>query len=201
MKKTIIFVLFLFLTVSLSACSVSKNENTENSVSNFKDISKPDFESPEEDPDLRGLVKSITGNEIVVLKLNTEESKRETTDKNEDKPELDEDKAEAFSLGTDNERSVPGSGGGGGMRGGPEGMANSGQRDSLTSMLEKFSGGEESVLIPVGIKMLKSSDSEDVKERTMVEASLEDITSEKMITVWLNKSIEDRNVAEFVLIN
>jgi hypothetical protein len=101
---------------------------------------------------------------------------------------------------------VGGAGGPGGMPGGPGGMpggpGETGTTDRATQMaaLKAMSTGEETIIIPVGIKMMKSSSTGE-KKMEMVEASLTDITADKMITIWLNTSVSDKKVAEFVLIN
>ena len=48
--------------------------------------------------------------------------------------------------------------------------------------------------------MLKASD-EGGRNPEMLEASLSDINTDASITVWLNTSITDSKVAEFVIIN
>ena len=61
-------------------------------------------------------------------------------------------------------------------------------------------GGEEVVVtVPVGIQMLKADDTEEGSP-DMIEATLSDIEKNKMITLWLNDSVSDRAVAEFVMI-
>jgi hypothetical protein len=83
--------------------------------------------------------------------------------------------------------------------GGPGGAQDENSRATMLAELKKISTGEEKVIIPVGIKMLKSS--ANGTKREMVEANLSDITNDKMITIWLNQSVTDKKVAEFVLIN
>lgn len=192
MKKTLIFVLFLSLPFLLSACSLNNDNNNENLVN--EDFKKPDFGQPEEDPDIRGMVKSITGNQVTVLKINSEmRNNRENIASSSKKNEEGE---ETFSLNGNMPTSGPGGGmPGGGMR---AGFAEGGEREDLMASLSEISEGEETIIIPIGIQMLKFSEQ---KERVAVEANLEDISTEKMLTIWLDDTIEDRNVAKFVLIN
>jgi hypothetical protein len=75
--------------------------------------------------------------------------------------------------------------------------------DAQAQMLERIKAmavEEETVLIPVGIQMLRPDISVDAEKNTVLEASLEDIEKDIMLQVWLNKDITDRKVAEFVLI-
>ena len=77
-----------------------------------------------------------------------------------------------------------------------------------------MSTGEEKIIIPVGIKMMKSSSNASTGKREMVEATLADITTDKTLMIWLNANIaasttatgtstatSDRKIADFVLIN
>lgn len=163
---------------------------------------RPDFGQPKEEPDVRGLVSSITGNEVMILKMERPEFDRE---------QAEDDVAEEDNEGGEGEQTRTFGVGGGmsGMGGGPgRGMGRSDEggemdKEASAQMLERMkemSSGEETVLIPVGIQMLKPDTSADGKQPAMIEATLEDITANKMIQVWLDDSVTDRQVAEFVLI-
>jgi hypothetical protein len=160
---------------------------------------RPDFGQPDRAADVRGLVKSIVGNEVDVLKVDMPgRQASSTTATGTDKI----DKGASVSLTATG--APTGGRGGMGFAGGPGGPSGAGEQtaDSRAKMLEALkamSSGEEKVVIPVGIKMLKSSSENGSRE--MVEANLSDITADKMITVWLNQSVTDKKVAEFVLIN
>jgi methyl coenzyme M reductase subunit C len=71
-------------------------------------------------------------------------------------------------------------------------------RATLMAQMKAMSTGEETITIPVGIKMLKAGTD---NPRSMVEANISDVTADKMITVWLDSSVTDKKVASFVLIN
>ncbi|QQG52960.1 MAG: hypothetical protein HY931_01860 [Candidatus Falkowbacteria bacterium] len=211
MKKKLAFssVLLLFLFV-LTACGQTNKDNSQTSTTTDKSNAalnpsrnnRPDFGQPDRASDIRGLVKSILGNEVNVLKVempNRQASSTEATN-----TENNNTKKEAgVSLTT---TGVPAGGGAGmgmgmGMGGGPGGAGGQ-TADSRAQMLETLkamSSGEEKVIIPVGIKMLKFSSENGSRE--MIEANLSDITADKMITIWLNQSVTDKKVAEFVLIN
>ena len=62
-----------------------------------------------------------------------------------------------------------------------------------------MSAGEEKIIIPVGIKMLKKDNEKE--DEKMVEATLDDISRDKMLMIWIDKDITDKNVANFVIIN
>ena len=85
-------------------------------------------------------------------------------------------------------------------RGGFGGSRPDMDEDMQAQMLERMkemASGEEKVLIPVGIQMLKPEEGSDP---TMIEATLEDIKANTMLQIWLDKSVTDRNVARFVLV-
>lgn len=183
MKKSLIFALLLM--VSLTGCSMTNNESADGATNESNSRrNMPDFERPEEEPSLSGLVQNIVGNEVSILEVD-----RGNRDMSAGSDEDQDDSAPVATLGT---------GTGGGM--GPGAGMNGGQRpdmdeDQRLEMLKSMATGEKKVIIPVGIKMLKNEDGE------MVEASLLDVSANSMLMIWLNDDIEDRNVAEFVIIN
>lgn len=161
---------------------------------------RPDFGQPQKPAEIRGIVKSIVGNEVTVLKVDMGSRRASSTPSTGS--ESSSTKATSFSLngGGANRRM---NGGGFGGPGGPEGQGgqNSGTREQMLAKLKELSTGEEVVTIPVGIKMMKPDTSSATGQRQMIEASLTDITADKMITIWLNDAVKDKKVADFVLIN
>ena len=206
MKKTLLSTALLAsLSLVLTGCgsqvinnpvSSSTNQSNENSqASNRSNRSMPDFGQPKTDPDVRGIIKTITGNEVVVLKIDMQRRSATSTDATGTTARAEAPKA-SLSLGG----SIPAGGPGGGMGGRPGGEgASETDRAEMLKRLKEMSTGEEKVIVPVGIKMLKSSNLNGKRE--MVEATLADLTTDKNITIWMNKGVTDRKVAEFVLIN
>jgi hypothetical protein len=186
-KNKIIFASIFLLSASLlSGCGSSNNDQKNAEVSR-----EPDFEQPERQPDVMGIVKSVTGNEVTILKL--------------DISKLGERGGSGEEEATgDTEKITPSlsSGGMGGMGGG---MGRS--RDTSVSdedrieMMKSRTVGEMTILIPVGIQMLTpGSDEINESERSIAEATFDEIKQDKMVNIWLNKDVTDRNVAEFVFI-
>jgi len=172
-----ILVVSLMLVLTLSGCAEqNKNKQTENSgaPTNRRVV---DFERPESKADTSGIVKTIIGNEITILKIEKPERSG-----NENAENIDDGKK-------------PASGTRSGMGMGGRMKTISSNEDDRLEMLKKMSVGEEKVIIPVGIRMLKREDDK------MVEATLSDISSNKMLTIWLDKKITDRKIANFVVIN
>lgn len=178
MKKSIVFgLLFIFI---LAGCAKQSGgeENKDSAIIAGKDGGRLiDFEKPEERPDVSGIVKTIVGNEVTILKINRP---GESGDKSGD----------GIETGTKEASSRFGSGAMG--MGGRMKMLSG--DDEVLEALKRMSSGEEKIIIPVGIKMLKN-DGEEI-----VEANLSDIKKDSILTVWNNKDISDRNVAVFVLI-
>jgi len=85
---------------------------------------------------------------------------------------------------------------GGGM-GGPGMEGSDTTRADMLAKLKEMSTGEETIVIPVGIKMMKFDTTTGSREP--VEATLADITADKSITVWTSPIAT--STAEFVLIN
>lgn len=192
MKKVLVFSLLMIIV--LSGCS-QKNDNSsqaegksqEVNSENIKRPGVPDFERPEEEPSLRGLVKAVVGNEVTILELAMPDRDKVMDGEGDADNNQVEEKAPTATFGT-----------GTGMRSG-RGMGG-GDRDNVDEdarleMMKSMATGEAKVIIPVGIKMLKNEDGE------MVNATLTDVSSNKILMIWLNKNIEDKNIAEFVIIN
>ena len=207
-RKIAIFSASLALLFVLSACGTSV-ANTKNNAQPGQQDSQgnpsgrgrntPDYGQPKRTADVRGVVKSIIGNEATVLKMDIPSGERNASSTPSG---TSSSTRPAISLtGTGN---VPSGGtrGGGNFRG-PGGAGEGGTTDraAMLAELKKMSTGEEKVIIPVCIQMLKSSVDTTTKKRSMIEATLEDITADKMITIWLNASVTDKKVAEFILIN
>jgi len=196
-KSLILLVMFSFV---LSGClgnnSGNSNEDNPSTGSGRSGKEIKSFEQPQNTPDIAGLVKSIMGNEVTILKIEMDNQNRGLSgDIDSKEPPEESEGTKTLSLtGT-------------GTMGGPGGgrMMAEGQRpqeldeDSRSAMLERMkemSSGEEAVLIPVGIQMLKTNQ----ETREAVNADLTDVTVDSMISIWLNKEVTDRKIAEFVLI-
>jgi len=193
MKKvffvSLLLLAFAFLT---SACSRPTTLNSPGSQNNKQsDPRRPDFGQPEREPDIRGLVKSISGNEVTILKVDLRggfRSGTSTSDRATSSP--------SASLVPSSQE----------PRGGFEfrnnrNQSNGNQRTDMLAKMKEMSTGEEKITIPVGIRMLKPESGSIGKERKVVEASLSDISADKVITVWFNEGLSDSKIAEFVLIN
>lgn len=190
MPKFFLLISLLFLTITLSACGSSSSTDAINSSNTNISRNRPDFGQPESKPDISGIVKSITGNEVTVLKI-------ERTGLNRISSSSEESVKKVPSVSLGGSATNSGRGMGGGFR--PEGVGSENQ-DAMLARLKEMSTGEETFIIPVGSQMLKNA-GDDAKNREMIEATISDVTVNKMITVWLNSGISDRKVASFVIIN
>lgn len=195
MKKAFLTPLLLLTIILLvSACSRGENSGTvTNPVGVKRDLRRPDFGQPDKEPDIRGLVKSITGNEVTILKVDLRGGFKQGTST------LDRAPSSSPSSPILSTGSGPRDGFGPGAGRNREGDSN--RRAEMLARIKEMSTGEEKITIPVGIRMLKPEAASNNRDRNMVEASLSDISADKTITVWLNSAISDSKVAEFVLIN
>ncbi len=214
-KKKIIFPLLLLLVLILSGCQsgkINSQNNSEEAVQNNQknggDLNsgprRPDFGQPDRDADTRGIVKSIVGNEVSVYEIASGFGRNQASSSQENVKTEDSSKP-AVSLTGSNVPSGPGGGMGPGMGAGM-GPGGGGERtetdrSAMLENLKAMSTGEAKIIIPVGIQMLKSSESSEDGRRDFVEASLSDISANKTLTIWLDSSVSDKKVAEFVLIN
>jgi len=208
---------FLALALILTGCSSQSASKTNNQAGrvNPDQFRQPDFGQPNRTPDIRGVVKSMVGNEVTVLKIDLPSGGRASST---DARAENASGAGSTSSETRNVAAFVGAAGGTGARGeirmmgGGPGEQTGETRAQMLAQLKAMSTGEETIVIPVGIQMLKVDTSDN--KRTMVEATLADITADKNITVWLNipevqtdstasgtESGMARKIAEFVLIN
>ena len=173
-----------FIIFALSACSggEQKRELTNNFQAQKNKII--DFKEPQERADIVGVVESIIGNKVKILKIDRMSNMDKSSEENnEENSKNQESKAKA--IGVNNMR-MPGRIPGGGMKRNSEG-------DSVSRVekLKSLSTGTETVIIPVGIKIFQ-------KEAGEVSlASLSDIKRDQMIRVWLSDGELDKNVEEY----
>ncbi len=180
MKKVIIAAgILLVFALSGYAWQNSSNQDKNDKISEKLVI--PDFERPEEKPSLSGIVKTIIGNEVTILKI---ERSMKPENGNGNIEKTDKEKKEP----------KPASGFGKGMDMGKRINTGVGGDAEKLAMLKSMSVGEEKLIIPVGIKMLKSENGK------MIVATLDDITKDQMLMIWIDETITDKNIATFVMI-
>lgn len=186
MKKTFLLLSLLILpmVVLLSGCG-----NKELSSNDFE---RPDFGQPEVKADIMGVVESVSGNEVTILKIEMPEVNVDGDV--QDEATTDESKGTAFTLSTSGDGMRRGGGMGMGER--PDGADGS----DMVDKIKERATSKETVIVPVGIPMLKPDSDSKQGKMEMIEASLEDIKSNSIITVWLNDEVSDRQIADFVLI-
>ena len=173
----------------------------------------PDYGQPSRPEDIRGIVKSITGNQASIILMAAPVGGRGRASSTTATSSTSTNNTPSITLSgaTGATGAGRGAGGGGfggagggrpgGGAGGPGGAGGTTDRTAMIDQIKKLSTGEADVTIPVGIQMLKSSTNSTTNKREMVEATLSDITADKFITIWLNQSVTDKKIAEFVLIN
>lgn len=216
MKRILTFSGFLVvLLLILSGCTSptqtigtpASGSQTASSTARSGNFRRPDFGQPDRQADVRGIVKSITGNEVTVLKIDLPAGGRRASSTPANGDNTTTQTAPVISFGGNGQRAGGGDGGGfrpGGGPGGPGGGFNGGgttDRAARTAALKALSTGEDKIIIPVGIKMMKSSFNADTKKNETAEATLTDVTADKSLMIWLNAAVTDKKVAEFVLIN
>lgn len=176
---------------------------------------------PESNPDIMGIVESVSGNEVKILKLDS--SSMPGMNRNNNSGNGRSRNSSGTGSGTGSERPQGNWQGEQGRTGSGSGSA---ARTAMLAELKKKSTGEETVIVPVGIQMIKmgggqknisnnqnnSNDSNNsdnsnnqgganrppMGEET--EATISDLAADKMVMIWLNSKVTDRKVAEFVSI-
>lgn len=153
---------------------------------------KQDLSLPDRDADIMGIVESVKGNQITVLKLDASSMPQMNRD----------DESEGVGENTSNSSSQKRERPSGEMPQGerPTGTSTDGssaQRptggasDTMISELKAKSTGTEIITVPVGITMYKESGMGQWSG-----ATLTDLSANSMVTIWLNSSVEGESVAE-----
>jgi hypothetical protein len=165
-------------------------------------VRRPDFGQPQKPADLRGVVTAVVGNQVTILKIAVTGGQRgaSSTPGTADASSSSASRTPALSLGTDGGSRGAFRGGQGGPTG-PGGPDSTSNRATMIAQLKAMSTGSETITIPVGIKMMKFGEDPDTQKKIVEEATLGDIATDKMITVWLDGSVTDQKTASFVLIN
>ena len=213
MKKTLTFLSLIlalgFLTTACSSGAGNKQGNASNtdnkntlatSTGRRGGVRMPDFGQPDRKPDIMGIVKSITGNQVTILKI---DRPTRGVGGQDSATSTDQKRPATLSLGG---ATGGGQGGGGGFmggsgRGGNDGVNGAVDHAVLLENLKKQSTGEAILTIPVGIKMLISDPADTTSNPPkMIEATLADVKADKMLNIWLNQEVKDQSVAEFVFV-
>lgn len=203
--RSFIAIILFFGVLAMTGCAAKTQNKSENGLDQVKrrENRRPDFGQPETPADIMGIVKSITGNEVTILKI---ERPNRTEGAGGDDV-VTGDKAEKQSApaagigGFTGAGRVPGAGGGrSGFAGARGGNADADMQAQMLERMKEMSTGEVKVIIPVGIRMLMPEIVDGASEPTVKEATLVDVKADKMMQIWLNKEVTDRQVADFVLI-
>jgi hypothetical protein len=213
MKKITLFSALLASLLVLTACSKAPDASPANNAPTVPTggqatgqpsggqpggMRRPDFGQPDKPADLRGIVKSVVGNQVVIFQIPNQVRRASSTPDQTPNGSTSANSAR-FSLGAGGQGGGHGGGRGVGGFGGPGGGGQGTDRAAMLEQLKKMSTGEDTIIIPVGIKMMKSSSANGKRE--MIEAALTDVTPDKSLVIWLNATVTDKKVAEFVLIN
>jgi hypothetical protein len=216
-----------------------KGDNQQQAATNIK--------RPDRNPDLMGLVESVSGNEVKILLLDA--SAMPQTGRNGGNSTGNNggnrgQQAGAANSGQDNAGVQQGQTGGsqrGQWQGGQGGQAGNSEaakaaRAAMLTELKKKSTGEATIIVPVGIQMTKmggfqpgagnggprngagngnnnggnavnanaggnnGNNGNRPAGAGEVAASFTDLTTDKMVMIWLNPKVTDRKIAEFVSI-
>jgi hypothetical protein len=210
-SSVLLFSLFILTGCGSKTATPASGQNSQNQTPQSGQVSQrrgmPDYGQPARPADIRGIVKSITGNQASIILMAAPVGGKGRASSTSATSSTSSSNTPSISLSGATGAARGGAGGGfgggrqGGGAGGPGGAGGTTDRTAMIDQIKKLSTGEADITIPVGIQMLKSSTNSTTNKREMVEASLSDITADKFITIWLNQSVTDKKIAEFVLIN
>lgn len=153
---------------------------------------KQDLNLPDRDADIMGIVESVKGNQVTVLKLDASSMPQmnrddESGNSGENASGGSGQKRERLSREMPQGERPTGTSADGASAQRPTGGAS----DTMISELKAKSTGTEIITVPVGITMYKESGMGQWSG-----ATLTDLSANSMVTIWLNSSAEGENVAE-----
>lgn len=200
--------------------------STQGQVQGQETASSTDIKRPDRDPDIMGIVESVNGNEIKILKLDASSMPGANKSGNGSGQNSG---TNGSSQNADRGNMQPPADMAQGSQGQSGDTSGKNMQSQMLAELKKKSTGEETVVVPVGIQMLKmgggqpnggnsssgnnndtgsdnaktdgnNAGSKQQRGGGEVEATISDITANKMVMIWLNTDVTDRRVAEFVSI-
>jgi len=198
MKKTFLSLVAFFGIIAVvmvtsgcdNATTVTDTNNTANTTNGQQQQMMDN--RPDREADVSGIVKSIVGNEVTVTQVDMDAIREQMMANSTGETGTEAEtgtKTNNFVAGSGGQMPPSGGGMGGPPGGGPGGEgSNSDLRDQMNELMRANSLGDVKVLIPVGIPMYTRG----------AEASLADLKVESNITIWLDQTITDRKIAEFV---
>ena len=192
MKRISFIIASLAFVFFVTGCgnNTSVNGDSESTTTNNKTGQFQDPNMPERNVDISGVVKSMVGNEVTVTQIDMEKIREKMMESRQ--ASGDTNTNPTVSVGTRG----TGMGPGGGMMGGgiPPGEANSeeatARNEMMAELTKEYSLGDVKVIIPVGIAMNKRGEA----------SSLADVIVGSNLSIWLNTSVTDKKVAEYVSI-
>ncbi|OGH84986.1 MAG: hypothetical protein A2493_01380 [Candidatus Magasanikbacteria bacterium RIFOXYC12_FULL_33_11] len=188
-KKFLVSFFLLTLAIVATGCSSisytsTDEQNTQNRIS--------DINMPEKQADIVGIVKAMVGNEVTITQIDMDKMRESIAASRSDSQTSSngEGSSNNFIAGTgEGTFRGTGMGPGGGM--GPGVSADSEERNqAISEMMKEYSAGDVKVIIPVGIAMNKRGET----------SSLADVAVGSNLSIWLNNSVSDKKVADYVSI-
>jgi hypothetical protein len=196
----------LFSIFLLPGCGTSTAESARSGLQNHELI----VQRPEREPDMMGMVSNMVGNQVTILLFNEEDmpmNRAIRPDVDQSQQENTGERTSEFNpsqaLGATNGTTMPrsGAGMGAGMRSGqgPDGQAIDrdalmAARNEMLKELKAKSIGSETITIPVGIPIVGGG-----RPGAETQIDFSSIQKDSMITVWLNEEIQDKKIADFVV--
>lgn len=200
-QKMAIFAVSIFFLGAVGAGAYFYSKSESGSVKNGNFFGGPgqgqELNLPERDADIYGIIDSVQGNQVTLLKLDASSM-----------PQMDKGGEQgARPSGTNGDVNSQSrtknmnSGEGGQNRQNGMGGENSGTRqrtvngNSMISELKKKSTGTETITVPVGIVMYKNAGMGQWSD-----ATISDLSSNTMVKVWISRGENGMSVAEAVQI-
>jgi hypothetical protein len=215
-SKKIIFILLIVFVVGVAAWiykfqnSMISSDSGRGGAVRSENVNSELASEPDRDADIYGMITSIKGNKITILKFDPSTMPGAKASDSSSEEEASEN---AISLGQTS--SMPGGGGQGGppsgggfSREGGFGGSSSTTRQTKLEELKTTSIGTETIEVPVGISIIDKTTA-TVGQVATEAGSFKDLSSDTMVVIWLEEGDvaktedqsgeqEEKRIAEFI---
>lgn len=167
---------------------------------------------PDRDPDIVGMIDSVNGNQVTILKFDPSVILDLPMIQNSNNSQKNNASKNAISLGQSGGGMIVGGGGGGGFNrsggsgstrtgssggGGGQNSGSSGSnRQTIIAEIKAVSKGKEMITVPIGIPIVKADAGSSGSKAQG--GSFIDLTSDTMVKVWLSNTNDGKNTAGVV---
>lgn len=205
----IVFVVGLAVWIYKSQNNIAPSDSGSGVAVRSENVNSSELANePDRDADIYGMITSIKGNKITILKFDPSTMPGSKTSGSSSEDEASENVislGQSSSMPSGGGQGGPPSGGGFGREGGIGGSGSTTRQTKLEE-LKATSIGTETIEVPVGISIIDKS----TAQVTFEAGSFKDLSSDTMVVIWLDEDgavetknqdgeqEEEKRIAEFI---